>query len=330
MWGLIIILLILNVFLWIFLKKILKRFLYVKRATFLQGKDNYEKLRQENAVLQQENLKLQEQFEATMLIYDITSQICKTLDEQQVFESFRQEINKYILLSECKFIKQEEELAQYKDCVVVPLMVDRHTAGYLLALGLRDEDKDKFHILSQQFLLAIKRAILYKGVQELSITDSLTGMFNRRYYLERYNEEIARASKFKYNFSCLMLDIDHFKHYNDHYGHLVGDAILRELSATIKENIRQIDLLGRYGGEEFSILLTETGKEDARFVAERIRQAVESRRIKVYDEELNVTLSIGIAAFPADGKDTQALIEHADSALYMAKEAGRNRVCLYP
>jgi diguanylate cyclase (GGDEF)-like protein len=140
---------------------------------------------------------------------------------------------------------------------------------------------------------------------------------------------MERSKKFNYRFSCLMIDIDHFKDYNDRYGHLVGDAILKEVSKSIKENIRQIDLIGRYGGEEFSIVLTETDKEKAQFVAERIRQAIEYKSIRVYDEDLKVTVSIGICEYPADGKNARELFDKADAALYQAKQEGRNRVCVY-
>ena len=207
--------------------------------------------------------------------------------------------------------------------------IDKSPAGYLVARLTKEEDREVFNILAQQFLLGIKRAILYKRVQELAITDTLSGVFSRRYYLERFSEEIERSQKFNYAFSCLMIDIDHFKDYNDQYGHLVGDAILRELSKTIKESVRQIDLIGRYGGEEFSIILTETDKEQAKFAAERIRHSVESKYIRVYDEDLRVTVSIGISTFPFDGKEMGGLIDNADSALYYAKQTGRNKVAVF-
>ncbi len=175
----------------------------------------------------------------------------------------------------------------------------------------------------------MKRAFLYQRIQELAITDGLTQVFSRRYFLERFREELVRSEKFNYSFSCLMIDIDHFKDYNDRYGHLVGDAILREVSKTIKENIRQIDLMGRYGGEEFSLILTETDKEKAELAAERIRQAIENKRIRVYNEDLKATVSIGVSTFPIDAKDMEQLIDKADLALYQAKEAGRNKVCVY-
>jgi diguanylate cyclase (GGDEF)-like protein len=208
-------------------------------------------------------------------------------------------------------------------------MIDRRIAGYLLVSGIDEHDRDKFGILAQEFMLGIKRAILYQRVQEMAITDSLTGVFSRRYLMERFNEEVERSKKFNYNFSFLMVDIDHFKGYNDRYGHLVGDAILKEVARAIKENIRQIDLVGRYGGEEFSVILTETDRGGAEFAAERIRQAIEQKNIRVYDETLQATISIGIAIFPDNATDPGELIEKADQALYQAKQAGRNRVCVY-
>ena len=126
-----------------------------------------------------------------------------------------------------------------------------------------------------------------------------------------------------------MVDIDYFKECNDRYGHLVGDAVLREVATVIKDNTRQIDIVGRYGGEEFSIILSETSKEGALNASERILKSVEGEKIKAYDEELNLTISIGISSFPQDAKVTQELIDKSDWSLYRAKETGRNRICVY-
>ena len=126
----------------------------------------------------------------------------------------------------------------------------------------------------------------------------------------------------------LMIDIDHFKKKNDKFGHLVGDVILREVAALIKQNVREIDLVGRYGGEEFSVILVDTNKLDAQLAGERIRKAIESYKFKAYDEVIDVTISAGISSFPQEGQTTEDLIEKADSALYQAKNKGRNRVCL--
>jgi diguanylate cyclase (GGDEF)-like protein len=312
----------------------LKAFLY--RHSFIKTKREHDRVNNEYGILLAENTRLGQQnhdlektLEQTILLYDLTKRICKYLDKDKVFLNFKEEISKYVEVEDCRFLKGSEDPSPYKDYTLLQLDIDKSPAGYLVAKLIRAQDKEKFHILAQQFLLGIKRAILYQRVQELAITDTLSGVFSRRYYLERFNEEIERSQKFNYSFSCLMIDIDHFKDYNDQYGHLVGDAVLRELSKTIKENIRQIDLIGRYGGEEFSIILTETDKEQAKFAAERIRQSVESKYIRVYDESLKVTVSIGISTFPGDGKEMEVLIDNADSALYYAKQTGRNRVGVF-
>jgi diguanylate cyclase (GGDEF)-like protein len=146
--------------------------------------------------------------------------------------------------------------------------------------------------------------------------------------LEKLEEEINRSKKFKLSFSFLMVDVDNFKKINDNYGHLVGDVILRGVSKSIKDSTRQIDFMGRYGGEELAVILTETDKEESLVIAERIRQAVESNKIAAYDESLNVTISIGISLFPADATEVLSLIDKADQALYQAKQSGRNKVVL--
>jgi diguanylate cyclase (GGDEF)-like protein len=123
-----------------------------------------------------------------------------------------------------------------------------------------------------------------------------------------------------------MADIDHFKEYNDKHGHLVGDVVLKDIAHLLKEGVREIDLVGRYGGEEFSLLLAETSKESALQVAERLRLSIEKHQFKAYDEIGKVTISLGLAAFPEDGRETESLIDKSDRALYKAKQSGRNKV----
>ncbi|RKY31792.1 MAG: hypothetical protein DRP74_04080 [Candidatus Omnitrophota bacterium] len=298
--------------------------------TTLSGlKKEYAESFQENLRLNRQNLDLRNNYENTIALYDITKEISKSLESATVFNNFKEQVNKYIKIGDCQFLGKEADLTDYSNYTRFPLEINKVLLGYLLADGIKEEDKLKFEILSQQFLLGVKRSILYHELQELAIRDSLTGVFNRRYYLERLNEELRRSGKFKYNFSCLMIDIDHFKKYNDRYGHLVGDAVLKEVSKRIKENIRQIDFMSRYGGEEFSVILSETDKELAKAAAERIRKAVHEEEIKVYDENLKVTISIGVSTFPEDGKDSITIIDNADTALYRAKELGRNKVVSY-
>lgn len=321
-------LILLTIFLYIWLKKILYKSSIAVKNEYKYAKSECDKLLEESVKLKADIFELGKKVEMTIALYDIAKDMCKTLDKDQVFINFCSEINKYIKLKECKLLKVDADLSPYRDYIVLPLEIDTQRIGYLAVDGVSQQDKDKFYILTQQFMLGMKKAHLYQRVQELAITDSLTGVFSRRYCLERFSEELERSKKFNYNFSFLMLDIDHFKKYNDEYGHLSGDAILREVAKTTKENIRQIDLVGRYGGEEFSFILVETDKEQAGVVAERIRRAVENKYIRVYDEELKVTVSIGISVFPEDAQDDKALIDKADAALYQAKQSGRNRVCV--
>ncbi|MFA4842559.1 MAG: GGDEF domain-containing protein [Candidatus Omnitrophota bacterium] len=298
-----------------------------------------ERLCLECAEIKAQNTVLSKVLEDTVALYDITREICKTLDEGKMFSIFKELITKFVELEDCRFLKNELGALKYlsesqmaiseREALSIPLTLKQQVFGFVVARGIKAKDAAKFRIAVQQLLLGERRALLYRRVEEMAITDGLTASLNRRYLLERFNEEIVRSNKFRYKFSILMADIDHFKQYNDQLGHLVGDVVLREVSAVIRENTRQVDLVGRYGGEEFLIILTETGREGVGVAAERIRQAVEKRIIRAYDEDLRVALSIGVAVFPDDAAEAQGLIDKADQALYRAKETGRNRVCIY-
>lgn len=325
----VIILVLLSVLLFFRLKRHLDKNMLKTAHKYEQMKNKFDLLGNQIASLKDFNNGLEKVSQETIALFNITKDICKSLDIDTVFNSFRGHINKYVKIADCKFVKDASEAGENSGYLVLPLKVHKSPAGSLLVKGLKEEDKEKFHILSQQFILGVKRAYLYQQVQELAITDSLTGAFSRKYFHERLSEETARAKKFNYSLSFLMADVDHFKEYNDRYGHLVGDVVLKEVSKGIKNAIRQIDLMGRYGGEEFAVILTETDKEQARFAAERIRQAIESMNIKAYDENLKMTISIGISTYPEDAANTAILIDKSDWALYRAKQTGRNRVCVY-
>ncbi|MCX5710234.1 MAG: GGDEF domain-containing protein [Candidatus Omnitrophica bacterium] len=279
--------------------------------------------------ISRENTCLRQDSEAVVALYDITKDICKTLGVGDMLKIFKDYAVKFIGPGDYRLVKSDEELKRFPGYTVFPLTINKNTSGYLIADNVKEKDLDKFQILGQQLLIGIKRSYLYEKVQEMAITDNLTQAYTRRYFLERLDEEVERSVKFKHAFSFLMLDIDHFKEYNDRYGHLVGDAVLRETAKILKENIRQVDFIGRYGGEELSIILTETGKSAAKLVAERIRVSLTSKPINIYDESLRITVSIGVSAFPEDAGLAKDLIEKADKALYAAKERGRNRVCVF-
>lgn len=309
-----------------FIEKLLREGLIKKKNRLKDLEFEYDQLIKEEARLIEENKVLDAEVNEKIALYNLTKDICKSLDEDRIFIIFKEWISNYLNASDCQLLAKDADLSLYADFTILPLIIQKDSVGYLVARGITGKDTERFQILAQQFLIGFKRALLYKKMQEMSITDSLTHLFSRRHFLERFKEELRRSKKFKYNFSFLMVDIDKFKDFNDKYGHLVGDAILREVSKTVKDTIRQIDFVGRYGGEELSVILVETDKEQARFAAERLRRAIEEKNIKVYDEELKVTVSIGIATFSDDGATCEAIIEAADKALYQAKEAGRNRV----
>jgi len=320
---------VITLFFYFFLKRILGEDMLKVRDDHELYRRQRESLVSENESLEEENRKLKITLEEIVALYEITKEICKYLEEDKIFISFKEQLKRHVAFEDCLSIRPDEDLGKYKGYIILPLEINKNISGYLAAAGIAPKDNEKFNILAQQYILGFKRAILYHQVQELAITDSLTSIFTRKHYLERLDEEIDYSKKFIYPLSLLMIDIDHFKDYNDRYGHLVGDAILRVVAKIIKDNLRQIDLIGRYGGEEFSVALTNTDKNGAILAAERIRQAVGANIVKVYDEELKVTISIGISVFSDDTQEAGALIENSDSALYKAKEAGRNRVCLF-
>ena len=222
---------------------------------------------------------------------------------------------------------------------IFPLLVQAKAIALFVVEGAREEDHAKFQVVSAQLALHVKKIKLYDTVKELSIVDGLTRVFVRRHFLERFEEELKRSMRHGFHLAVLMLDIDHFKSYNDNHGHLVGDVTLRDVAQVVVATVRRVDIVGRYGGEEFTIVLPETDKVGAQEVAERIRSAVAKKHFRAYDEETKVTVSIGISAFPDDmeagtPQNYQSdlileLLKKADRALYQAKEEGKNRVAVF-
>jgi diguanylate cyclase (GGDEF)-like protein len=188
-------------------------------------------------------------------------------------------------------------------------------------------------VFSTQMSLGIEKVKLYEEVQEQSRKDSLTGLFNRTYWEERFDIELKKARRYSSSLGVLMIDIDFFKKYNDKYGHLVGDEVLKEVSKILLESIYSTDIIGRYGGEEFVIAMPMIKKEEVLIKAERIREKIEGK--KFFPEgihglaEEKITISIGVSFFPDDNASKLGLLQAADKALYSAKQTGRNKVIDY-
>ncbi len=236
---------------------------------------------------------------------------------------------KEILISpmeDSRFSRRLFIIKDFDTLIAIPLISEEKISGILYIENISRVYFENFLILAGQFAIQLQKVILYKKVQEMAITDSLTEVSTRRYFLERFREEIRRSMRRKSTMSFLMIDLDYFKEKNDKFGHLVGDVILKEIALVLKSTLREIDIIGRYGGEEFAVVLAGIAREGALLAAERIRSSVEHSVFKAYDEKVSVTISIGISAFPEDGVDEHTLIESADKALYRAKEKGRNRI----
>lgn len=172
-----------------------------------------------------------------------------------------------------------------------------------------------------------KNSMMYKKLRYYAEKDQLTDLFNRRKFMENLDREFASCKRYKYPVSLLMLDLDHFKKVNDSLGHAAGDVALKKFAEILAGNIRDVDIAGRIGGEEFAVLMPNTEKDKAVFVAERIRKAVENGIVEFEGSEFSLTVSIGVASIPpADLKESAELLKIADSCLYKAKSSGRNQV----
>lgn len=225
---------------------------------------------------------------------------------------------------------------------ILPLRRHQNSIGYL-ALGSAHAERftgnlatDFIERLASVVAICLENVINNERLKHIGLTDPLTGVNNRRYIEQRMLEEIGRAQRERSALSCLFIDIDHFKRVNDQFGHQSGDDVLREVATRIKKELRLSDSLGRFGGEEFVVLLTQATLQDAARIAERIRASVAQHPIAIAgaDSSLQITVSIGASSqtppdrsIPADAARTR-MLAHADQALYRAKESGRNRVVL--
>ena len=238
-----------------------------------------------------------------------------------------------------EIMKMESPVIQsegIQSILATPLIAERKTIGILYVddFETRDyskKDKSIIALLATQAAAAIEKLQMLERTKKLAITDELTSLYNHRQFVNMMGEEMKRAKRYKRSLSVILIDIDHFKHYNDTNGHLKGNDVLREAASTMAEAVRSIDILARYGGEEFAVILPEANRKVAHQCAERIRESVEEK--KFCNEESQplgkLTVSIGHATFPDHAKTEKSLINKADIALYRAKDEGRNRVIAF-
>jgi diguanylate cyclase (GGDEF)-like protein/PAS domain S-box-containing protein len=214
--------------------------------------------------------------------------------------------------------------------IYLPLIADEKVLGTLWMWGenLEESDLPAASVFATQVAIALENARLYTITQQLAITDDLTGFYNRRGLFELGRREVERSLRFNHELSAIMVDIDHYKRVNDAHGHSVGDEVLRQLSARWRETLRGIDIIGRYGGEEFLVLLPESDLSTAKQVAERMRLRVTNIPMSTTAGEVRITVSLGVATLKGEIMSLEELIADADKALYEAKETGRNRVAV--
>lgn len=229
-----------------------------------------------------------------------------------------------------------EHTPRIRSFITIPLVLNNEVYGGIISLNKMDgsaytqEDEDLLLTLALHAATAVEKVRLHEDTERMAITDGLTGLFNHREFQRRLDEEINRCRRYNRVFALLMLDIDHFKSFNDTYGHRVGDAVLKTTGSIIRAETRNVDYAARYGGEEFAVILPETDRDGGYLVAERIRSRIFERPFTTpKGEKALLTISIGVASFPLDADNREDIIVMTDQALYFAKESGRNYVCKY-
>ena len=244
-----------------------------------------------------------------------------------------EEILSYTQLDGWEWFSQSTPLGSFRpgSILLVPLMAKQQSVGMVvLACGeqtISPQQKKALEIQRSFAAPYLDNSILHKKITELAAIDDLTNILNRRFGMRRLKEEYSRATRHGVPISAVMIDIDHFKDFNDTFGHNAGDAVLKMVASTLQNNLRAEDMVCRYGGEEFLIGIAGAGMNDSALITERFRRAIETNHISWGDKHLSVTISGGIATYPiVRASVCEELITAADKALYAAKEFGRNQV----
>lgn len=294
---------------------------------------------------------IESQYELNYIIPLIGEMIDRFISAHLIYIFIRNKDKKYELLwpKACKDkeimdllakinVKTDFILSENKRVGVFPLISENTILGAIVAYSnidkLLDKEVDYLVQLSKQAGTTIQRANVYAEILQHATMDALTGLNNRRQFELRLNQEIATTKRKNNQLCCMMLDVDYFKKVNDTYGHAAGDCVLKNISKVITSELREYDIASRYGGEEFFILLPQTNIEEASFVAQRLRKAVEEAKIDITEAKvpninfIKITVSIGLSDYNKD-ESPQEFYQNADKALYDAKHRGRNKVVVY-
>lgn len=285
---------------------------------------------------------IETQYEINYIIPIIGEMIDKFVSDHLVYIFINRELvwpsacrdEKIFELIKCLNNKSEYILTPDKKIGLFPLISENKLLGSIVTKStdnvLSEKEIEYLEQLSKQAATTINRANVYAEILKHATLDALTGFYNRRQLEERVKQEVSSAKRQNRNLCAIMLDVDFFKQVNDTYGHAAGDLVLKTISRVIKEQLRDYDIAGRYGGEEFVILLPFTKLEEAKMVAERLRKSVKNTTIDISKvnpdaKKINVTISLGVYQYQTNDYE-KTLIRNADKALYIAKETGRNKV----
>jgi diguanylate cyclase (GGDEF)-like protein len=220
----------------------------------------------------------------------------------------------------------------YPGSLSIPLHLGERQLGVLTLIMapqavFSGDEINLLQTIGDQYSAAVERAGLFENAEHLATVDALTGLIVRRHFFQTAQKEFERTKRYGHPVTIAMLDIDFFKYVNDKFGHLIGDYVLQQVAERCKSVLRSSDMIGRYGGEEFVILLPETDLEKAKRIADRIRQLVMNRPIVTERGDVNLTVSIGLACLePGSNNNLEQILDLADQALYRAKDLGRNRI----
>ena len=319
MFSLILIIIALSLFLWEEISS-LNDFYSKNRYKQKELETKLTKVRKKEDFLSREITALEQEINNYFFMYELIRKTAPILDKSRLTKVFFSELNYF---GELKILDKKPDGGKF-----IEFNIDK--GGIIKIIKTKSVSiLNNLPYFNHLLNICVERINLYNKFQQLSVYDSLTKTTNRRYFMKRYSEEFSRAKKFGLKFSLLMLDIDHFKKVNDTYGHLVGDVVLKKAAKLIKQNIREIDSVGRFGGEEFIVLLPETDRAGAIIMAERIRNKISFYKLEAFDETMYVTVSIGVSSYPKNAFHYDVLLEVADKALYKAQKEGRNRVCWF-